>query len=98
MRVMEVNLLLLVLIHLPESLQSFFFQAEVGIRDRRVTGVQTCALPIWGSGRSSAQCRVDEVRGLPGLVRLILLDTTERCHVAYLSAELKTAHALSFSS
>src|SRR5699024_12233133 len=24
----------------------FFFQAEVGIRDRNVTGVQTCALPI----------------------------------------------------
>ena len=25
---------------------SFFFQAEDGIRDRLVTGVQTCALPI----------------------------------------------------
>src|SRR5699024_11569713 len=25
---------------------SFFFQAEDGIRDRNVTGVQTCALPI----------------------------------------------------
>ena len=24
-----------------------FFQAEDGIRDRLVTGVQTCALPIW---------------------------------------------------
>src|SRR5262249_59934568 len=32
----------------------FFFQAEDGIRDWSVTGVQTCALPIWwrdGSGR-----------------------------------------------
>src|SRR5699024_11354546 len=29
----------------------FFFQAEDGIRDRNVTGVQTCALPI--SARSS---------------------------------------------
>src|SRR5438067_5202944 len=31
----------------------FFFQAEDGIRDRNVTGVQTCALPIFvddGSG------------------------------------------------
>src|SRR2546430_12216573 len=29
----------------------FFFQAEDGIRDLTVTGVQTCALPIWnGSG------------------------------------------------
>src|SRR5207248_5609746 len=25
----------------------FFFQAEDGIRDRTVTGVQTCALPIF---------------------------------------------------
>src|SRR5689334_24499940 len=34
----------------------FFFQAEDGIRDGTVTGVQTCALPIWlrevlGNGR-----------------------------------------------
>ena len=28
----------------------FFFQAEDGIRDWSVTGVQTCALPIWGVG------------------------------------------------
>src|SRR5438876_4381259 len=28
----------------------FFFQAEDGIRDGRVTGVQTCALPIYGRG------------------------------------------------
>src|SRR5437867_9578187 len=27
-------------------LNIFFFQAEDGIRDRTVTGVQTCALPI----------------------------------------------------
>src|SRR5258708_36393088 len=28
----------------------FFFQAEDGIRDDLVTGVQTCALPIFGCG------------------------------------------------
>src|SRR5699024_11749814 len=28
------------------SFYFFFFQAEDGIRDRNVTGVQTCALPI----------------------------------------------------
>src|SRR2546423_13207555 len=27
----------------------FFFQAEDGIRDKLVTGVQTCALPIFGT-------------------------------------------------
>src|SRR6266496_6792972 len=30
----------------------FFFQAEDGIRDLYVTGVQTCALPIYRTGLS----------------------------------------------
>src|SRR5699024_11388574 len=30
----------------------FFFQAEDGIRDRNVTGVQTCALPIFFSSKA----------------------------------------------
>src|SRR5207248_6633897 len=36
-------------LHSDQALESvfyFFFQAEDGIRDRTVTGVQTCALPI----------------------------------------------------
>src|SRR5690348_18171246 len=37
----------------------FFFQAEDGIRDGRVTGVQTCALPILSSRHhNSSWCRV----------------------------------------
>src|SRR5437773_7729057 len=32
-----------------QSISFFFFQAEDGIRDRDVTGVQTCALPILGA-------------------------------------------------
>src|SRR3989449_4360870 len=35
-------------------LSFFFFQAEDGIRDVAVTGVQTCALPISGAGIGSA--------------------------------------------
>src|SRR5207248_8588264 len=35
----------------------FFFQAEDGIRDRTVTGVQTCALPIYAVGRGGAEGR-----------------------------------------
>src|SRR5699024_11848513 len=31
----------------------FFFQAEDGIRDRNVTGVQTCALPILRLSRTN---------------------------------------------
>src|SRR5256886_7699448 len=33
----------------------FFFQAEDGIRDLTVTGVQTCALPIYASGYIKGQ-------------------------------------------
>src|SRR5207248_7510301 len=33
----------------------FFFQAEDGIRDRTVTGVQTCALPIWDLERAAGR-------------------------------------------
>src|SRR5256885_5755139 len=36
----------------------FFFQAEDGIRDYKVTGVQTCALPIYRTERHGAD-RVD---------------------------------------
>src|SRR5690606_40973603 len=32
----------------------FFFQAEDGIRDFHVTGVQTCALPIWAMDFSNS--------------------------------------------
>src|SRR5205085_3481619 len=37
----------------------FFFQAEDGIRDLTVTGVQTCALPIY-SGEAVGFPRIDE--------------------------------------
>src|SRR2546430_2243754 len=33
----------------------FFFQAEDGIRDLTVTGVQTCALPIWIIDRAAGE-------------------------------------------
>src|SRR5207253_8333980 len=36
----------------------FFFQAEDGIRDGHVTGVQTCALPILnGEDKTTGKCR-----------------------------------------
>src|SRR3712207_7904968 len=42
----------------------FFFQAEDGIRDIGVTGVQTCALPIWSTSRSCGRTwrRADDER------------------------------------
>src|SRR5215475_13980294 len=42
----------------------FFFQAEDGIRDFHVIGVQTCALPI--SARGSWMCLATAVRGEGG--------------------------------
>src|SRR5207248_7758429 len=36
----------------------FFFQAEDGIRDRTVTGVQTCALPILERVRGGEMLRM----------------------------------------
>src|SRR5690606_39666781 len=45
-------------------LSFFFFQAEDGIRDFHVTGVQTCALPI-SRGRSSSATAPDRRRATP---------------------------------
>src|SRR5699024_12183744 len=46
----------------------FFFQAEDGIRDRNVTGVQTCALPISAPtpSRASTSTVISSIR--PGRV------------------------------
>src|SRR5438093_7963233 len=41
----------------------FFFQAEDGIRDWSVTGVQTCALPIWGRVELSLQTVLRDEEG-----------------------------------
>src|SRR5690349_24809603 len=43
----------------------FFFQAEDGIRDLYVTGVQTCALPIYGQGRATREARHDRLCPVP---------------------------------
>src|SRR5205807_5523630 len=47
----------------------FFFQAEDGIRDYKVTGVQTCALPIFspapGQQRDGRRSRACAGRGAP---------------------------------
>src|SRR5204863_1497879 len=43
---METNVFNICLVFIRVILLFFFFQAEDGIRDLYVTGVQTCALPI----------------------------------------------------
>src|SRR2546429_5234837 len=44
----------------------FFFQAEDGIRDVAVTGVQTCALPIFGATASSTAPVLRTLSRAPG--------------------------------
>src|SRR5438094_8735232 len=56
----------------------FFFQAEDGIRDRTVTGVQTCALPIslialFVGDETALELRIDEVDLLVGVTEKLLL-------------------------
>src|SRR5690606_40031847 len=51
----------------------FFFQAEDGIRDFHVTGVQTCALPISAIPRArfaNGRSKRSEARGRPYRLRL----------------------------
>src|SRR2546430_6155481 len=48
----------------------FFFQAEDGIRDLTVTGVQTCALPIYWRERPGTGTRVNS-----GGVNIIFSDS-----------------------
>src|SRR3712207_6896412 len=62
----------------------FFFQAEDGIRDIGVTGVQTCALPIsrGGGEREGEAVRAHALRGE------IALRAVQRLHVGQRQAEL----------
>src|SRR2546429_6771422 len=62
-----------VLLHFQSGLRCisealFFFQAEDGIRDVAVTGVQTCALPIYGGGRPVADGHAGRRAGPDGVV------------------------------
>src|SRR5438445_11399430 len=57
----------LLIFYLHLSFLFFFFQAEDGIRDIGVTGVQTCALPI-----------ADDEHTRPGKQMLLLGDTSTR--------------------
>src|SRR5437660_3655892 len=64
---------------LLRSCRCFFFQAEDGIRDGHVTGVQTCALPIYIAVVEGFILRGDRVQGrgwigvLLGMAGLVLL-------------------------
>src|SRR5205823_9968306 len=59
----------------------FFFQAEDGIRDKLVTGVQTCALPIYEDGTFRAKVN-------PAVIKdLTTMDEADAIEVRELVAE-----------
>src|SRR6266702_6499675 len=73
----------------------FFFQAEDGIRDGHVTGVQTCALPISGIQRppttlqsplpssddsNRSEEHTSELQSRGHLVCRLLLEKKKNCH------------------
>src|SRR5699024_1272490 len=55
----------------------FFFQAEDGIRDRNVTGVQTCALPISALFEEAADEKEKKETALPPLEQGQRLDLVQ---------------------
>src|SRR5437016_10816394 len=57
----------------------FFFQAEDGIRDWSVTGVQTCALPILAETSPLVQNLVD--RGLSAASARLIVARTDHAKV-----------------
>src|SRR6266536_6362583 len=66
----------------------FFFQAEDGIRDPLVTGVQTCALPIWWR---SASFEEPSERQRPVRVRLSPVLTLRQVQMCF---QARGGHAL----
>src|SRR2546430_9015400 len=87
--------------------RSFFFQAEDGIRDLTVTGVQTCALPIsplgnlwyaaraWTALRSMRKSFLQRAAALDAWVRL-LLSTTSTVPKSRNGSEIAPGHREEF--
>src|SRR5256885_8546461 len=70
----------------------FFFQAEDGIRDYKVTGVQTCALPICNDVLSRGGQLAGQVRrrlGIPDGKRVVLYAPTWRDNQFYASGRYR---------
>src|SRR2546430_8079994 len=78
--------------HALELVLFFFFQAEDGIRDLTVTGVQTCALPIYLVNRLGEQdCRVLEAALADDQVPIRILPAFQAFHGTH-GAEAGAGH------
>ena len=67
----------------------FFFQAEDGIRDLTVTGVQTCALPICGFGTQADAARSLEAGFSQHLVKPLTMETLDAALQAVMSLKFR---------
>ena len=57
-----------------------FFQAEEGIRDRIVTGVQTCALPIYFSRKYSVATLINVKSAIFNIVLRFIVNFYNSTH------------------
>src|SRR5260370_34382941 len=71
----------------------FFFQAEDGIRDSSVTGVQTCALPICNEVDLELADFIDHLADDPATKVIALYVETVRHPARFRAACLKAARA-----
>src|SRR5260370_16121462 len=77
----------------------FFFQAEDGIRDSSVTGVQTCALPIWRrQHRSEALSRASICSARASTGRSTIFPSSEKAPPSDAAAASNTLRAHSSRS
>src|SRR6266568_6510084 len=75
----------------------FFFQAEDGIRDGTVTGVQTCALPISAVEPRNMNRQWEKVRDRAGITRPARLHDLRHACASYAlagGADLKTVQRM----
>src|SRR5437588_8020948 len=70
-----------------------FFQAEAGIRDHCVTGVQTCALPICRLGRASIASAIESLVCVFGFFR-----SAPALNAPPASSPVRTTQRMSLSS
>src|SRR2546422_2509198 len=74
----------------------FFFQAEDGIRDVAVTGVQTCALPISGGTKGAGKAIADRFqRGGATVIITARSAPTEKTDNHFIQADVSTAEGTS---
>src|SRR5687767_15363023 len=75
----------------------FFFQAEDGIRDKLVTGVQTCALPISCDDRPVVALELEGalLDGRPRAVRAVVADVELAALVDQVAVHRRPAHGRS---